>query len=86
MPISLLELNTFGHAVCALLIYILWWNKPFEVDYPTVARGQRLWDLTALRSMLECSSSVSESARCESREWLRRNKDINTSSAVSMIQ
>lgn len=36
IPISLLELNTFGHAVCALLIYVLWWDKPFEVDYPTV--------------------------------------------------
>lgn len=28
IPISLLELNTFGHAVCALLIYLLWWEKP----------------------------------------------------------
>ncbi|KAL8940610.1 MAG: hypothetical protein Q9216_002723 [Gyalolechia sp. 2 TL-2023] len=36
MPVSLLELNTFAHAVCALLVYILWWNKPLDVQEPTV--------------------------------------------------
>ena len=59
IPISLLELNTFGHAICALLIYILWWEKPFEVDYPTSFQGQRVWDMTALDFMeTEKSSSV----------------------------
>ncbi|MCJ1477821.1 hypothetical protein MMC13_006494 [Lambiella insularis] len=28
MSISLLELNTFAHALCALLVYLLWWSKP----------------------------------------------------------
>ena len=45
IPISLLELNTFGHAVCALLIYFLWWNKPFDVDYPTVIQSKTLIDI-----------------------------------------
>ena len=36
MPISLLELNTFAHAICALLVYIFWWNKPLDVHEPTV--------------------------------------------------
>lgn len=36
VPISLLELNTFAHAICALLVYILWWNKPLDVHEPTV--------------------------------------------------
>ncbi|KAI4188981.1 MAG: hypothetical protein LQ346_005202 [Caloplaca aetnensis] len=36
IPISLLELNTFAHAICALLIYILWWSKPLDVHEPTV--------------------------------------------------
>ena len=36
MPISLLELNTFAHALCALLIYILWWDKPLDIQEPTV--------------------------------------------------
>ena len=36
MPISLLELNTFAHAICALLVYVLWWDKPLDVQEPTV--------------------------------------------------
>ena len=36
MPISLLELNTFAHAICALLVYLLWWDKPLDVHEPTV--------------------------------------------------
>ena len=36
MPISLLELNTFAHAICALLVYVLWWSKPLDVQVPSV--------------------------------------------------
>ena len=36
MPISLLELNTFAHAICALLVYLFWWDKPLDVHEPTV--------------------------------------------------
>ena len=36
MPVSLLELNTFAHAICALLVYVLWWDKPLDVQEPTV--------------------------------------------------
>ncbi|KAL8980024.1 MAG: hypothetical protein Q9205_004780 [Flavoplaca limonia] len=36
MPTSLLELHTVAHAVCALLVYILWWSKPLDVQEPTV--------------------------------------------------
>ena len=36
IPISLLELNTFAHAICALLVYVLWRNKPLDVHEPTV--------------------------------------------------
>ena len=35
IPISLLELNTFAHALCALLVYILWWDKPLDIQEPT---------------------------------------------------
>jgi len=39
--ISLLELNTLGHALVALLIYCLWWNKPLNTKEPEqiVLRG-----------------------------------------------
>jgi len=38
---SLLELNTLGHALVALLIYCLWWNKPLDTKEPEqiVLRG-----------------------------------------------
>ncbi|KAL8901753.1 MAG: hypothetical protein Q9192_000388 [Flavoplaca navasiana] len=48
IPISLLELNIFGHAICALFIYLLWWEKPFEVDIPTIVESDVLLDLYAL--------------------------------------
>ena len=35
LPITLLELNTFAHALCTLLVYLLWWNKPLVVDRAT---------------------------------------------------
>ncbi|OAL47028.1 hypothetical protein IQ07DRAFT_516437, partial [Pyrenochaeta sp. DS3sAY3a] len=33
-PVSLLELNTFLHALCCLVIYAAWWNKPLDIDEP----------------------------------------------------
>ena len=39
MTISLLELNTLAHAICALLAYALWWHKPLDVEEPTLIQG-----------------------------------------------
>ncbi|KAK0702546.1 hypothetical protein B0T21DRAFT_431893 [Apiosordaria backusii] len=36
LPISLLEINTCGHVACALVIYLLWWNKPLDILVPTL--------------------------------------------------
>ena len=45
-----------------LLIYVLWWEKPFEVDYPTtIIEGHILWDLRALLSMQRNESRLAES-------------------------
>lgn len=38
--ISLLELNTFAHALCALLIYFLWWDKALDIEEPVALRSQ----------------------------------------------
>ena len=32
--ISLLELNTLGHALCAFLTYWIWWHKPLDIKRP----------------------------------------------------
>ena len=31
LPITLLEINTIGHVICAFALYLLWWNKPLEI-------------------------------------------------------
>ena len=41
MPISLLELNTLAHALCALLVYLLWWSKPLDIQEPTVISASK---------------------------------------------
>jgi hypothetical protein len=49
LSISLLELNTCGHSVCALLLAFLWWYKPLDVDEPTLipVRGPNMEELCA---------------------------------------
>lgn len=42
LPICLLELNTFAHAICTILIYVLWWDKPFDIEQPTFVRSDNL--------------------------------------------
>lgn len=39
LQISLLEINTLGHVLCALIIYVLWWHKPRMVMEPTALQG-----------------------------------------------
>ena len=44
-----------------LLIYFLWWEKPFEVDYPsTIIEDKILWGLRALLFMCRNKSRVVE--------------------------
>ena len=47
-PISFMELNTFAHSLCALLVYFLWWNKPLDISVPTLMSGEQAWELCAL--------------------------------------
>ncbi|KAF2798956.1 hypothetical protein K505DRAFT_357038 [Melanomma pulvis-pyrius CBS 109.77] len=36
LPVTLLEINTIGHVLCALVLYLLWWSKPLEVKDPVL--------------------------------------------------
>lgn len=56
LPISLLELNALGHAACALLIYAMWWQKPLDVDEPSLIQGEKMEPLAAYMWM---SSGIS---------------------------
>jgi hypothetical protein len=35
-PVTILEVNTLGHALCALTMYMFWFHKPLEVCDPTL--------------------------------------------------
>ncbi|KAK1749721.1 hypothetical protein QBC47DRAFT_311459, partial [Echria macrotheca] len=44
LPLTLLELNTIAHVACAFVAYVLWWNKPLDVEQPVVlacGKGRR---------------------------------------------
>lgn len=51
LKISLLELNTLGHCLCALLIYRLWWDKPLDVSEPHVLSSSNIRSLSSLMAM-----------------------------------
>jgi len=35
IPVTLLELHTCLHAFCAFAMYLMWWDKPVDIDLPT---------------------------------------------------
>jgi len=39
LPITLLEINTLGHVICAFVLYGLWWEKPLNIVEPIVLPG-----------------------------------------------
>lgn len=47
LPVTLLEVNTLGHVLCAFVMYLLWWYKPHSIRQPTVLRGEWLRPLGA---------------------------------------
>ncbi|KAL9123716.1 MAG: hypothetical protein Q9217_006880 [Psora testacea] len=57
LPISLLELNAMAHALCALVIYMMWWDKPLDVLEPTLIEAQG--GTRALASYMWMGSDVS---------------------------
>ena len=69
LPVSLLEINTIGHVLCALIIYILWWNKPLDVHDPIVlSRGPRMDSFIALMWIHSLISSSRGNYRCSQPE------------------
>ena len=48
LPLTFLEINTVGHVICSLFVFLFWWDKPLEVLYPTLLAGDSMHDLCAL--------------------------------------
>ena len=53
LPVTLLEVNTLGHAICALASYMSWWYKPLDVRDPYVLSGD--WTPSLCAYMWMCS-------------------------------
>jgi len=60
LSVSLLELNTFAHALCALLCYMLWWNKPHDVHHPLTIQGSSMHQLAAAMVMRSSIGAIHE--------------------------
>jgi hypothetical protein len=52
LPLSLLELNTFAHAICTLLIYLLWWDKALDIEQPSIMMDKKMHPLYALMAFM----------------------------------
>ncbi|KAL9007745.1 MAG: hypothetical protein Q9180_009586, partial [Flavoplaca navasiana] len=48
LPLSVLEVHILVHAGCALIMYVLWFNKPMDVDEPVDVSSQIPNKLVAL--------------------------------------
>jgi hypothetical protein len=59
LPVTLLEVNTLGHALCALAIYLSWWHKPLDIREPYLLSGKSVNPLCAYMWMC---SQISNSA------------------------
>ena len=60
LPVTLLEINTLGHILCAFVIYILWWHKPQTILEPTKLEGAWIKPLCAYMYMC---SKISHSGK-----------------------
>ncbi|KAK4225950.1 hypothetical protein QBC38DRAFT_481698 [Podospora fimiseda] len=65
LPLSQLELNTFAHALCTVVVYMLWWKKPLDVEIPVLITDERIRPLLAYCWMSSAASARPELTRAE---------------------
>ena len=63
LPLSLLELNTFAHALCTIIVYILWWRKPLDIEQPLLVHEDRMRPLLAYMWMVSCNPRPADKGR-----------------------
>ena len=67
MPVTALELNTLAHAICALLIYMIWWDKLLDINEPIILSGECAPGLAAAFAV--CSRRNPDSWLDSTRVW-----------------
>ena len=48
LTVTLLEIHTLMHVLCALVMYLIWFHKPYDVLSPVEVKDTRAQDLAAL--------------------------------------
>jgi hypothetical protein len=72
LTISLLELNTFVHAICALLSYIFWWHKPLDISESTILQSNTAVVLLLVKAMQDIPADTdSRNVSLEPEFWIR---------------
>ncbi|KAI5810904.1 hypothetical protein DFH27DRAFT_530179 [Peziza echinospora] len=65
LPLTLLELNTVMHVICALLMYLLWLKKPQDVGIPTLvhdrSKSKSLGAILSIKKVLVNEPTIPES-------------------------
>ncbi|KAK0647994.1 hypothetical protein B0T16DRAFT_370227, partial [Cercophora newfieldiana] len=82
LAISLLELNTFGHAICTVLIYSLWWNKPLDIEEPEVIMIKPGDDKLAMIIAYMCTVSTVDPLQPYREDRTRFHVILDTVSAI----
>ena len=85
LTMTLLELITLAHAICALLMYLLWMNKPYDVHEPIGVSGPWVRPLCATMWMF---SHISTEKHREGRAEITDEPEIEKLlfAAVSHLQ
>ena len=77
---TLLEVHTVAHVVCALVMYVIWWHKPRQVESPTLLRSDRLWPLVMY--MFLASRMSGETPQCKRRSLSNPVPELQTRAYV----
>lgn len=74
LPVTLLEVTTIGHGLCAIILYMLWWNKPRFIQEPTRIEGEWMRPICAFMFMASRASSPKSDE-----DSFRQKFDVNAS-------
>uniref|UniRef100_L7J1S9 Wax synthase domain-containing protein n=1 Tax=Pyricularia oryzae (strain P131) TaxID=1143193 RepID=L7J1S9_PYRO1 len=71
LPVTLLEVNTVAHVLCALSMYILWWHKPLLPQQPIILRDKELIPLATFMYSSSEMSGYLNPTRVRSQTWIK---------------